>query len=206
MRSKEKLCQYQWRALSSWEKENMWKHCGTNQTNQFWSWLHCWGYKFRYYTKMLVEETGHRGHIASCCPTKYWRPSTDLDLLTSCRNWSVIPVFLDCDCKHHNRSSILERISCPWSHLRLSRSSGPMRNRPSGSENIPFWVWLVCKNNLTWQFQVLVKYLFGWLMKTRNRRRMLVSMPKVCNPELVIPLRLYGDGAESYSHLISRIS
>lgn len=34
----------------------------------------------------------------------------------------------------------------------------------------------------------------------------LVSMPKVCNPELVIPLRLYGDGAESYSHLISRIS
>ena len=33
---------------------------------------------------------------------------------------------------------------------------------------------------------------------------MVVSMPKVTNPELVIPLRLYGDGAESYSNLVSR--
>lgn len=81
---------------------------------------------------------------------------------------------------------------------RLLLSSGRMKATPNGIATIPCFRWLAAKNmHTTWKPYLLCAWhLMKYICQSIGT---LCWWLEVMKPELVIPLRLFGDGAESFS-------
>ena len=160
-----------------------------------------WGFKSLCAMKMLMETWGQKSPIACCSPTKWWAPFTGFSIWIWWLGWSAPQGTLS-----YHTVLFLDGYS---PHL-------PNTWQPTSKELAKFWE---DEKHTSWyqNHPIFKDIMWGlvvlslWVLQTKNTSPIwilfLVDTAKKTNhpltaqevdPNYVIPLRIFGDGAESH--------